>query len=71
MIKLIRKQKMEEEITISHGLNNIRNSKEIILGLLNKIYLLQEQVNSLKAENKKFSLMLKPNQKINKELEII
>ena len=62
---------MEEEIIISNQLHNIRNSKEVILGLLNKIYLLQEEVNSLKGENKKLTLTFKSCPMPKRELEII
>jgi len=62
---------MEEEIIISSNINSIRNSKEVILGLLNKIYLLNEQVNSLKIENKRMSQCLKVPVKIQKDLQII
>ena len=62
---------MQEEITISNNLQSIRNSKEIILGLLNKIYLLQEEVNSLKAENKKLVLTFKSCPMPKRDLDII
>jgi len=62
---------MEEEIIISGNIQNIKNTKEIVLGLLNKIYLLNEELNTLRAENKRMSLLLKPCKLPERDMQVI